>query len=561
MRVADYIAKVIKDLGSPVFMLAGGNMMHLMDGLRVQEVPYVCCHHENTAGLAAVGYAKANNNQKLGVCFATNGPGATNLMTAITEAYVDSTPVLFIVGQCRTDNSMQYSGVKGLRQVGISEVDVVSMAIPITKSSVRITEKSSVIDAIHRAIHEAMSGRPGPVLVEVPLNIQAAILEDEDMHEPRKISSTLPLLPRVIVSEIVQIMQEAKRPVLLLGKGAQHLLHMYKDILLNMLELPIVTTCIAKDVISYDNPLFVGHVGLKGDIAGNHAIQEADVILSLGQSFHTTTIGWDPKKFAPNAKIIQVDIDPTNLHQTFNLGLNTARLHMDINDFAEAFLITLAFKPIEARSWLADCIVLKEACLIAKDTDAVTTDAIAYNVYEVMDELSDILPSCAIVITDAGSAYYAGGQGFKAKKGQTYISSAGLGAMGHAIPMALGAAIACPYRPVYVIVGDGSFCTAEQVLPLLQNKNVTIIVLDNKGYLSIRNTQDAYFEGNYVGADKETGVDTASILHKYMDDIPEVRKDHNSLLRAHCYFRDNEGLNVFVVRCLTKQAIIRTENK
>lgn len=554
MRVADYIAQVVKSLEAPVFLLAGGNMMHLMDGLYVQEVPYTCCHHESTAGLAAIGYAKACNNKKIGVCYATNGPGATNLLTAISEAYVDSTPVLFIVGQCRTDNSLQHANIAGLRQVGISEVDVVRMAAAVTKYCIRITRADNVIDTIHEAIHRATSGRPGPVLIEIPLDVQAADIKY--MHEPRKISVFHQIIPNDTLDRILTEFHQAQRPVLLLGKGAQHLEEELKELLLACLNIPVVTTCIAKDVIPYNHDQFIGHVGMKADRAGNHAIQNADVILSLGQSFHTTTIGWEPSKFAPNATIIQVDIDSANLIHAKNLGVSDIQVSADINHFVKALIIRTEHQRFDAPEWLEECQYKKITYPMIKEEHKLNT--ISYNVYEVMDILSQTIPENAIVITDSGSAYYAAGQGFLTKEGQIFISSTGLGAMGHAIPMAIGAAKT--NRPVFVIVGDGSFYMSIRDLISLKDQNVTIIILNNDGYLSIKNTQKNLLDGHFLGCDRFSGVYlplNLEILESLISFYSYYLDKQHLLLN----FKHNEKiLKIIEAQCLRDQDIIRTEN-
>ena len=308
------------------------------------------------------------------------------------------------------------------------------------------------------------------------------------------------------MDKIADRLAQASRPVLLVGHGvrAGGAVPAFRA-LVEALGIPVVATQLAKDALPFAHPQFVGHCGPKGDRPGNFAIQSADLILSVGSSLHAQTIGYEEEFYAPDAFKIQVDIDPAVLGRgdvTVDLQVTS-----DVGAFLEA-LLALGRKPTDLTRWNEVCLNWKNAFAVAVEPHVVDTPEI--NFYEFADALSEALEAEATVVTDAGSAFYVMGQAFHLKDGQRYIVSGALGAMGYALPAAIGAAAAAPDVTVVCVTGDGSLQTNVHELQTLSHNqlNVKVFIVDNDGYASIRNTQKGFFAGNFVGASRDSGVST-----------------------------------------------------
>lgn len=505
MRVADYIAEFLVANGvDTVFLLSGGGMMHLMDGLACNPALHVVCHHhEQAAGMAAEGYARAKKG--LGVCFGTSGPGGTNLVTSIAGAWTDSTPVLYVTGQSKLSQTIQGSGIGSLRQFGNFEVDISQVVKPITKRSYFIERASEIPFVLEEAKRLALFGRPGPVLVDIPVDIQGAPLILEGSVSETKSSDSSDL---VALGGVVQRWKESQRPLLWLGHGVS--VADASPALVKLAEsssTPVVTTMLAKDVIPYDHPLFVGHPGIKGDRNGNWAVQTADFILFIGSSLHVSNTGYELERFAQAAYKVQFDIDTANFEKDA-LGVNE-QFRLSVSDCARELLAGWHEATTQGPSWAGWCQKLR----FYKNTYSVSnenhlTENGRINLYSVIDGVNETCPNESVVVTDAGSAYYVVGHGLRTKKGQRILSSGGLGAMGWALPAAVGASFASPTLPVVCITGDGSLQTNIHELSVVVGgqRNIKIVLLNNEGYLSIKTTQDNYFQSRYLGINKESGV-------------------------------------------------------
>ena len=516
MRVADYIAEYLERHGvRTVFLLAGGGMMHLMDSIgRRKRLGYVCNHHEHASALAAEGYARKTG--QLGVCYATSGPGATNTVTGVVECWQDSVPVLFVSGQSKLSQTIQGSKLFGLRQFGTFEVDIISIVKPITKYAVFLDDPAKIRYHLEKACSLATSGRPGPVFIDVPVDIQGAMIDPEILvgyQEP----AVAPALPDdAAIDEVIDRLAAAKRPLVLAGHGIRASGAAEKfTALLETLNIPAATTQLAADLLAYDNRLYVGHPGMKGDRPGNLSIQCADVILSLGSSLHVLTTGYELDRFAPQAYKIQVDLDKDVLKRE-QVGVKR-KIECGIPEFLDRLDRRLALrlgpgKPLVATGpWHDRCLLWKSELSVRKEPHARPGGAINY--YDLNDTLSDLCGNSDTIITDAGSAFYVIGQAFRSKKGQRVIISGALGAMGHALPLALGASAADPEAKVVCVTGDGSFQTNIQELATVAHhgSNMAIFVVNNNGYVSIRNTQKNFFNGFLVGTDPQSGVTMPSL--------------------------------------------------
>ncbi len=370
-----------------------------------------------------------------------------------------------------------------------------------------------------KAWHLATTGRPGPVLLDVPLDIQGAEMNPEVggfIDTPEACPSMKPA-----VYDALERLVSAERPLILAGHGIRcaQSVETFRTVA-GRLNVPVVTTQLAKDLLPHAHPLFVGHPGMKGNRAANAAVQEADVILVLGSSLHLQTVGWEPELFAPQAHKIHVDPDLTILQKTRSIVQQQHRAAMQ--DFLSLFLLDRLRdrgEPDNSRhqEWRNRCAAWKEED--HKKRDFGNGDGPS-DFYEVMDILSDELPENAVVLTDAGQTYYHTPPNLRLTAGQRFLSPGSLAEMGWALPAAIGVAAAEPDRPIVAIVGDGSLQTNIQELQTVKHYdiNLKLIVINNDGYACIRGTQDKFFDGFYVGSSQETGVtlpDLAKIAFAY----------------------------------------------
>jgi acetolactate synthase-1/2/3 large subunit len=535
LRVADYIAQRVVEAGADCcFLLTGGMAMHLNDAFgRVPGMRYYCNHHEQASAFAADAYARQTG--KLGLAMATSGPGATNLLTGIVGAYQDSVPVLFLTGQCKRVETIRGRGIKGLRQCGFLEVDIVPIVESVTKYAAFVENPERVRYHLDKAIHLAMSGRPGPVLLDIPLDIQAAPFDDvaaerfiaEDVHAP--------LCEPGQVRAIFDRLAAAKRPLILAGHGIRvaNQVQAFRG-LAHRLQVPVVTSLMAKDLMLYDDSLFVGHPGPRGGRGANFAVQSADLILILGCSLHIQTVGYEGDLFAPGAHKIQIEIDAA-VQERERAGVQE-KYGWDIGDYLPKLLdAAQSYAGETSRKWLDACRLWKEKFSILKEPHDLGGAADPVNLYEFVDVLSDVLRGDETILTDAGQPHPILGQAFRAKVGQRYLNPGSLAEMGYALPASFGAAAADPTRTVIAVTGDGSLQTNLQELQTLVHYgfNVKLFVINNGGYGSIRRTQETFFQGFFMGSTPESGVtmpDSEAICKAY--GLRYLRCDNRSQLRA-----------------------------
>lgn len=502
IRVADYIAQRLQDWGvKTVYMLSGGGMMHLVDSIgRAPDLRAICNHHEQCSAIAAD--AEARFSGRIGVCYATSGPGATNILTGLVGAWQDSSPVLFLTGQSKLSQTIKGSGIKGLRQFGTFEVDIVPIVKSVTKYAEMVTDPKMIRYHLEKAFHLSTTGRPGPVLLDLPLDIQGAFVETDNLegYIPNE-TALVPVTSDLL--KIVKILSNAKRPLILSGAGirAAGAVDLFRQ-LVERMNIPVVTSQLGKDALFYEHALFVGHSGPKGDRAGNFAVQTADVILSLGCSLHSQSTGWENSLFAPDAVKIQVDIDEAVLARE--------QVNVDVKVKADVAQFMLSIEPLVGNgyandNWRATCRSWKERFAVNLDLHDRSDEAVNY--YDFAEALSFALTGDETIVTDAGSAFYAMGQGLRVKENQRFISSGSLGAMGFALPAANGVASISKF-PTICVTGDGSLMTNIHELAVTSEYklNVKLFILNNDGYLSIRNTQRDFFNGMYVGTGPESGV-------------------------------------------------------
>ena len=503
IRVADYIASRLLEIGvKDVFLLNGGMMMHLVDTLgHLGGLRYICNHHEQASAMAADGFARYSG--KLGVCYATSGPGATNILTGLVGAWQDSTPILFLTGQIKSTQTILGSGIPNLRQFGTFEVDIVPIVQSVTKYAHLVMDPLTIRFHLEKAFHIALSGRPGPVLLDLPLDVQGALIDPDqlDGYTPE----VLQLEPAAeSIDTVMALLLAAKRPLILAGNGIRCAQAVEQfQLLAEKFDIPVATTQLGKDVLFYEHPLFVGHPGPKGDRPGNFAVQTADLILSIGCSLHSQTTGWENDLFAPNAIKIQVEIDPALLAR------EQVQVSHKIQAGSSEFINAMLAKSAPVCNWTE----WRDCCQSWKQRYPVRLEAHEHhtggiNFYHFAEVLSATLDQHACVVADAGSSFYVMGQAFRLKSGQRFISSGSMGAMGFALPAANGVAVANKAGTTVCVTGDGSLMTnVHELATMSQNHlNVKLFVINNDGYVSMRNTQRDFCNGHYVGADRSSGV-------------------------------------------------------
>ena len=532
IKISDLIVKFFEDKGvKNVFLLSGGMMMNLLDSLsKSSKIAYVCNHHEQASAIAAEAYARVNNS--IGVCYATSGPGATNTITGIAGAWLDSSPVMFLTGQSRTGLTVKGSGIPNLRMYGNFEVDITKIVKPITKYSVFIDNPNDILYELEKSYYLATSNRPGPVLLDIPLDIQATIVDEGLLnHFPIPKSKENSFDHLYVKSEL----ENSNKPIILAGNGIR-VSNQVKEFIsfIYDIQIPVVTTQLANDLIHYDDDLYIGKVGLRGDRAGNYAVQNADLIIVIGSSLHITTTGYDLDKFAPNSKIIIIDIDDAILEK------NKIITNMQIKSDVKTFLKTLKGKvqPLKINEWISVLINCKNSFKVIDEPHHFNNYEI--NTYQLINELSNSLNGNEIVITDSGSLYYIMGQAFLTKKNQRVIVSGALGAMGFALPASIGASFAEPDKNIFCVIGDGSAQLNIQELQTIKHHklNCKILILNNNGYASIRNSQAAFLNGHLAGCSENTGVsfpnwkelsNAYSIPYKTIDKPSEIKNLLNEI--------------------------------
>ena len=509
MRVADYIFQQLADWGTRhVFLVTGGGAMHLNDALGQEtRIRYICNHHEQACALAAEGYARMTGT--LGVVSVTTGPGGTNALTGVYSAWMDSIPLLIISGQIKRELCMASYPELPLRQLGDQEADIIALARPITKYAVLVDDPASIRYHLERAYHLAQSGRPGPCWLDIPLDVQASIIDPDTLAGYDPAEDALPADPRLPAqcAEVLRRLQEAKRPVILAGSGIRQaqMIPAFRA-LVERLGIPVVASRTACDLLPYAHPCYCGRAGIDADRAGNFTVQNADCLLVLGSRLNTRQISYNFNSFARAAYTIQVDIDAAELAKpTFSADLP---LHADLRDFLPILLAQLDAQPDEVD--FADWVAWGKARLAAYTGDLPATDQTPdgpLHPYYFLQQLFTLLHEDDVLACGNGAAFIMTAQAARLRGDQRLFFNSGCAAMGFDLPAALGAAVGHDGRRVICVAGDGSIQMNIQELQTIAHHRlpVKIILLNNQGYLSIRSTQQHFF-GRTVGEGPNSGV-------------------------------------------------------
>ncbi|MDI6865163.1 thiamine pyrophosphate-binding protein [Thermodesulfovibrio yellowstonii] len=519
IKFSDYVMDFIANLGvETVFLLPGGGCMHLVDSLgRNNRLNYVCCLHEQAAAIAADGYAQFRND--IGVALVTTGPGGTNAITGVAGSWIDSTPLLIISGQVKRKDMM---AGKGVRQMGVQEVDIVSLVKPITKYAVTITEPETVRYHLEKAVYMAKSGRPGPVWIDIPLDVQASMIDENSLKgfvpESEKTEQSTKHL-RDIVKEVINLLNHAHRPVILAGRGIR-LAKAEKEFLtlIEKLKIPVLLTWRLVDILPEEHELNFGRPGAIASRYANFILQKSDLLITIGARLDLVQIGYDYRRFAPEAKKIIVDIDESEIRK-IDTEIDIPVVS-DAGDFIREFLRQInSVKDINREHWLKRCKQWKEKYPVVLPEYLKNSGYV--NTYALIDVLSELLTKDDLIVPgSSGSCSEITYQAFRLKKGQRLINSPGLGSMGFGLPQSIGVCIASGGKRTVCIVGDGGLQHNIQELETLKRLNlpVKLFVLNNNGYAAIRNTHRRFFEGRLVCCDPSSGLtlpDTCKIARAY----------------------------------------------
>jgi len=516
MRVSEYIAQRLADFGvSHVFMLTGGGAMFLNDAIGNQpEIQTTFNHHEQACAIAAEGYARVTGLP--GVINVTTGPGGINAMNGVFGAWTDSIPMLVISGQVKRETLMTTYNISGLRQIGDQEADIISMIKGITKYAVTVHEPESIRYHLEKAWYVAQNGRPGPVWLDIPIDVQTSSVE------PQYLSGYVPDQPQpsdeIRISEIcIDVFEQlisAERPVILAGKGIRlgDAIREFEQVI-HALEVPVVTGWTSIDLMASDDPLFCGRPGDLATRAGNFTVQNADVLLVLGNRLGLRQVSYNWKSFARFANIIQVDVDAVEFKKP------TVRVNLPIHSHVKPFLVELyhkiqetGYQPGKHAGWLAWCRerVAQYPVVLPHHRENISG---CINPYHFIEQLSIHLNESDVVVCGDGTANVVTFQAITVKKGMRVFANTGNASMGYDLPAAIGSAVARDGKRVICLAGDGSLqLNIQELQTVVHNRlPIKLFVLNNNGYLSIRLSQRNMFN-RLTGEGPKSGVSFPDIV-------------------------------------------------
>lgn len=547
IKLSNYIAQFLVEKGiNTTFMITGGGAMHLNDAFGHQQgMKCYYNHHEQASAIAAESYARITNKMAL-VCV-TSGPGGTNAITGVLGGWLDSIPMLVISGQVRFDTTARSTGLN-LRAMGDQEFDIVKAVGCMTKYSEMVIDPNQIRFCLEKALFLAQSGRPGPCWLDIPLNVQNAIIETDDLesYNPSVLPDESEPISEEILIEIISKIKTAKRPVINAGNGIR-IANAHQDFLklIELLNIPVVTGFNSIDLITNDHVLYAGRGGMLGDRAGNFAIQNADLVLSLGSRLSFRQVGFNYQTWAREAYTIVVDIDPEELKKP--------TLHVDLPICMDVKLLIqkLISKLGENRNtnhdqWIQQCHLWRKKYPVVLPKHYEPKEQT--NIYAFIQELSKSLPEKSIVAVGNGSACVVGSQAFIIKNGQRFIMNSAAASMGYDLPAAIGVCVANSEKEVFCISGEGSLqMNIQELQTIITNKlAVKLLVINNKGYHSIRQTQKNFFQNEPIGIGPESG------------DLGFPAFEKLAIAYGYPYFscNNNSEIESFISNCLSYQGAL-----
>lgn len=503
IKVSDLVFDFIADCGiDTVFTVSGGGCMHLVDSLgKNKRLKYICNHHEQACAMAAEAYARTSDMP--GCILVTTGPGGTNTLTGVLCAFQDSIPLIIISGQVPTS---QISKNTGCRQIGQQEFNIVDTVKHMTKYSTVVTDPKKILYELEKAYHISISGRPGPVWIDIPLDIQSTILDYTNLKhyeiyiDYNKYSKTI---NKTYLMFLQEELDKSKKPMIVIGGGirSSNTVKQLKDFLNNS-NIPVMSgPHSAVDVINNDYKYYAGRFGLLGQKTSNHLIQESDLIISLGSRLNPKMIGYDSKKFAPLANKFIVDIDDNELKKLDFCNV-TYKWNIDLKYF---FNIVSDIKIPDIHNWQNYVLEKRstETLVLPKHRNVKKY----VSTYVFVEQLEKYLKNDSIIVTSDGTAHVIPLKTMQLKGNQRLFSNEGTAPMGYGLPAAIGAYYGSN-KPIICIEGDGSIMMNLQELETIKYHNmpIKIFIINNDGYLSIKLTQDSFFKGNLVASNRTSGV-------------------------------------------------------
>jgi acetolactate synthase-1/2/3 large subunit len=505
IKVSDYIFDFLRSKGvDTIFSVSGGAAAHLLESARNSDFTFVCNYHEQACAMAAEGYARMAN--KPACVLVTNGPGSSNTITGVLGAFQDSIPMVIISGQVPSTQSLTHSNLN-LRQLGVQECDIIKMVSPITKYAVQIRNVKDIQKHLETAYHLSTTGRMGPVWLDVPLDIQNQLIEPSEF-----VMETESTVTTYDIDEIVNVVLSSKKPVMVVGNGI-HLSQTEEKFnkLKSLLNIPIVSTWTAKDLLKQTDPFFVGNFGLLGERAANFAVQRADTLLIFGSRMSIPNTGYRTDLFSPDSIKVMVDIDSAELNK------HTLKIDYPINDdlnrFFDILIERLQMLNIPSwESWNKKTQEWKSKYPVFLPEYAEVPTRI--NSFYFMEVLANKLTSNHVVVTDMGTSYTCTMQSLQLHRGTRLFTSSACCSMGFGLPGAIGAYYANQSRDVILIAGDGGLqMNIQELQTVIHNKiPLKIFVLNNNGYLAITLMQDNLFGGKYIGSNMDSGVSSPNFV-------------------------------------------------
>ncbi len=507
IKVSDYIINFLENEGvKHIFMLPGGMAMHINDSMgNSKTIKSICMLHEQACSFAAESYARITNN--LGVVCTTCGPAATNTLTGVACAWIESTPLLVITGQVKRADMAQDPN---LRQLGVQEVRIVDIAKPITKYTTCITDPSRIRYEMEKAAYICKEGRPGPVLLDIPVDVQACHVEEDELEGFVPEFTNKYVVSDQKIDEVVKLLNNAKRPVFYVGHGVNvaHARDEFRQ-LAEKINVPVLVHWNGMNLIENDHPLYMGRPGAVGQRAANFVLQNADVLITIGTRLALLQTGFNFAGYARNAVHVMVDVDQAELDKP-TLHPNI-KVHGDAGDFIKKLLNRADLKTNDNSAWIAK----------GKEWNAKypslnpewLKDSKYVNSFYFMDALSKQMTADDVYCGGrAGTCVDAAIQAFNVKKGQGVYVTKGLSSMGNGLPAAIGAAYATG-KKVVIVNGDGGFVMNIQELEVVRRDNLPLkmFILDNHGYSTVRNTQTNIFDRHFVGCDEQSGLTLGNI--------------------------------------------------
>ena len=503
MKISDYVMKFISDLGvKKVFYVSGGGAMHLNDSLGKNEnLTGICMLHEQGASIAAESYARIAEGY--GACLVTSGPGGTNAITGLAGAYYDGIPVIFISGQVKRADLV---GNQKIRQFGIQEADIVSIAKPISKYAVQIKEPEDIKYELEKASKIAVSGKPGPVWIDIPLDIQATDIDIDTLEGFNEVMEEYPC-KKEDIDKVIELFNKAERPVMLIGNGIRmaKAVNEIRD-LYDLLGIPVLTSWNGVDLIEDNHPLFYGRPGAVGHRHANFIQQNADFVLTIGSRLNLLSTGYNFDSFLEKANHIMVEIDKYEMEK--KSVHPKLKINCDAKSFIQALLNRKDELNLEKRTkWIEHCNKLREKYPIFIQEQEPREGYVS--TYDLVNEVSNQMTENDIYqFTSSGTSVDIAMKVFRIKKGQRAFLTKGLAAMGYDLPASIGSCIASNKKRTVCITGDGSIAMNMQELEVLKRLNlpVKIFVVDNNGYSMIYGSQNGNFKGHLTGCTKESGL-------------------------------------------------------